>query len=105
MDLLILGVFLIAHFYISFLVCKYFAKFYDYELTSTLKAFITILTGPLTFALMMLVLFITPLSHLEAGIMDGGIALMFILFTPLFPIVSYFLVKSAHKFKLGIKYV
>jgi len=102
---LILGIFLLAHFYISFIVSKFFSKPYEHELNNVSKVLITLLTGPLTFVLMMLVIFITPLRNLDAGIMDGGLFLMFLLFTPLFPVVSYLLVKWAYKFKLSIKHV
>ncbi len=102
---LVLGVFLFVHFYISFLVCNYFAKSYEQKLNKVSKTLITLFTGPLTFVLMMLVIFITPLKNTEAGIMDGGLFLMLILFTPLFPIVSFGLVKLAHKFRYCVKYV
>ncbi|OCQ23591.1 hypothetical protein A7985_06515 [Pseudoalteromonas luteoviolacea] len=105
MGYLVLGVFIFIHFYISFLACSYFAKSYEQKLNSASKALITLFTGPLTFTLMMLVIFMTPLRNTEAGIMDGGLFLMFILFTPLFPIVSFGLVKLAYKFRFCVKHV
>ncbi len=105
MGYLVLGVFLSVHFYISFLVCRFYSKSYDQQLNNVSKLVITLFTGPLTFALMLLVIYITPLRNTEAGLMDGGLFLMFILFTPLFPVVSYMLVKLAHKFTACVKYV
>ena len=105
MGYLVLGVFLFVHFYISFLVCRYYTKSYEQQLNTVSKLVITLFTGPLTFALMLIVIYITPLRNTEAGLMDGGLFLIFILFTPLFPIVSYMLVKLAHKFTVCVKYV
>ena len=105
MGYLVLGVFLFVHFYISFLVCGFYAKSYEQQLNHISKLVITLLTGPLTFVLMLLIIYITPLRNTEAGIMDGGLFLMFILFTPLFPIVSYMLVKLANRFTGCAKYV
>lgn len=99
MGYLVIAIFLIVHFYISFLVCSYFTKSHKQKLSSVAKTLITLFTGPLTFILMILVILITPLRHNEMGLMDGGIFLIFILFTPLFPIVSLCLVKLAHKFR------
>ena len=105
MGYLVLGVFLFVHLYISFLVCRFYAKSYEQQINNISKLVITLLTGPLTFALMLLVIYITPLRNTQAGLMDGGLFLMFILFTPLFPLVSYMLVKLANKFTACVKYV
>ena len=105
MGYLVLGVFLFVHFYISFLVCRFYARSYDQQLNNISKLVITLLTGPLTFVFMLLIIYITPLKNTEAGLMDGGLFLMFILFTPLFPFVSYMLVKLANKFTVCVKYV
>ncbi len=105
MGYLILGVFLFVHFYISFLVCGYFAKSYEQQINNITKLMITLFTGPLTFMLMLLLIYVTPLRNTDAGLMDGGLFLIFILFTPLFPVVSYMLVKLTNKFTVCVKYV
>ena len=101
---LVLGIFFLVHFYISFLACGYFTKPYKQNLNRAAKTFITLFTGPLTFILMILVILLTPLRHNEMGLFEGGIFLIFILFTPLFPIVSLCLVKFAYRFRFFVQH-
>jgi len=94
-----LSLFVFIHFYLSYLICSYFDSGYEIKLNRTKRIAIAILTGPISFVLTLLVLYFSPLQNMDAGIMDGGLILIFLVFTPIFFLISYMLVKSASLLK------
>jgi hypothetical protein len=62
-----------------------------------------VLSGPLTLVSILAIIFITPLRNTDAGLFDGGGALMVLLSLFIFPIVSSLLVKLLVTNKLVVK--
>lgn len=94
---LILTIILAIHFSISYCACRFYSSGYDARLSKISTILITLLSGPITLVLTLAVIFVTPLKHTDAGLMDGGGILLIFLSLIIFPFVSMLLVKFAFK--------
>ena len=102
MLIFLLAIFLF-HYLISYLVCRYFNRSHDERLSKLGTFLVVILSGPITFAASLLVILITPLSQTDAGVMDGGGALLVLVSLFIFPVVSNLLVRFFIKKQLVVK--
>jgi hypothetical protein len=96
----ILGISLLAYLCISSLAYGYFSKAYDHELNKRAKTVIILGAVPFTFVLQSSGIFIAHLNNINVNP-----AFMFIPLVLLLLFVNYFLIKIAHKFQIGVKYV
>lgn len=94
---LVLTIVLVIHFLISYCACRFFSRGYDSNVPNISTILITLLSGPITLALTLVVILVTPLKHTDAGLMDGGGTLLVVLSLLIFPFVSMLLVRLAFK--------
>lgn len=84
---------LLTHYLISYLVCIYFHASYKQRLSHLGIFVVVVLSGPLTLLSILTIIFITPLKNSDAGLFDGGGAVVILLSFFMFPIVSASLIK------------
>lgn len=94
---------LAVHYLISYLICVYFNKSYEQRLSKLGTFLVVVLSGPLTLVSILAIMFITPLRGTDAGLFDGGGALMVLLSLFIFPLISATLVKLLVTKKLVVK--
>lgn len=81
------------HYLIAYYVCIYFSKPYTKYLNKLGKFLVVVLSGPITLASILAIIFATPLRNTDAGLFDGGGSLVVLMSLFIFPAVSYLLVK------------
>ena len=92
MIFILLGIMAI-HYLIAYYVCIYFSKSYPKYLNKLRKFLVVVLSGPITLASILAIIFATPLRNTDAGLFDGGGALVVLMSLFIFPAVSSLLVK------------
>lgn len=81
------------HYLIAYYVCIYFSKSYPKYLNKLGKFLVVVLSGPITLVSILAIIFATPLRNTDAGLFDGGGALVVLMSLFIFPAVSSLLVK------------
>jgi|GEM_PF-1800878 len=90
---LLLLILLLTHYLISYWICRYFLKSYKQALNKLGIFTVMAVSGPVTLLFILVIIFITPLKNTDAGLFDGGLALMILLSLFVFPLVNALLIR------------